>query len=244
MKAIGLGVRCAAFALALGLSVATPTVPVWAAGMPVFDATNYTENLLQAARALEQINNQVKSLQNEAGMLQNMAKNLARIDFPQLDRMTSAMQSIDRLMGQAQGVDFRIDRLDERVRALFPGELQRLLTRDERAGQARARLDSAAAAFRQAMTVQAQVAENARSDAGLLAELAAASQSAEGALQASQAANQLLALSIKQQLQLQNLMATEYRSQSLDRARRMQGEEDGRTAVRRFLDGTGRTARN
>ena len=47
-----------------------------------------------------------------------------------------------------------------------------------------------------------------------LSELAAASQGAVGALQASQAANQLLALAIKQQLQLQNLMASQFRERA------------------------------
>jgi P-type conjugative transfer protein TrbJ len=74
-------------------------------------------------------------------------------------------------------------------------------------------------------------------DAGVLAELAATSQGSVGALQVSQAANQLLALSIKQQLQLQNLMATEFRESAIDRARHAQAEEDGRATTRRFLDG-------
>ena len=46
--------------------------------IPVFDASNYAENVLQAARALAQINNQIQSLQNETVMLQNMAKKIGR----------------------------------------------------------------------------------------------------------------------------------------------------------------------
>ncbi len=41
------------------------------AAWPVFDATNFAQNILQASRALEQINNQIRSLQNQATMLQN-----------------------------------------------------------------------------------------------------------------------------------------------------------------------------
>jgi conjugal transfer/entry exclusion protein len=52
-------------------------------------------------------------------------------------------------------------------------------------------------------------------------------------------ANQLLALSTKQQLQLQNLMAAEFREQSMERARRAQAEIEARAATRRFL-GTGK----
>jgi P-type conjugative transfer protein TrbJ len=227
-----------ALALAAGspLALALPASP--AAAIPVFDSTNYAQNLLQAARALEQINHQIASLQNEAAMLQNMARNLERIDFPQLERLNSAMQRIDGLMDQAQGIDFRIDRLDERIRALFPGDVQRVLSGDQRVREARARLDAAMGAHRQAMGVQAQVVENIREDAGLLEELVG-SQNAVGSLQVSQAANQLLALSISQQFQLQNLMAAEFREASIERARRAQVEAEGRAATRRFL-GTGR----
>jgi P-type conjugative transfer protein TrbJ len=237
MKLILAALACAASALTLGATLALPAAPAAAAGMPVFDATNYAQNLLQAARALDQINNQVKSLQNEASMLQNMARNLATIDFPQLRKISLAMEQIDRLMSEAEGVRFKMEGLDRQVRTLFPGPLKQALTGDQRVLAARAQLDAATAAYRQSIGVQAQVAENVRADAGLLAELAGASQSASGALQVGQAANQLIALSIKQQLQLQNLMAAEFREAALERARRVQAEEDGRAATRRFLDG-------
>lgn len=235
MKAITTALGfAAATALALSGTFALPVAPAPAA-LPVFDPTNYTQNLLQAARALEQINNQVTSLQNEASMLQNMAKNLETIDFPQLQKIKSAMSRIDQLMGQAQAIDFKVDGLDSKVRALFPGALSRALTGDRQVAQARARLDAATTAWRQSMSVQAQVAENVREDAGVLSELAASSQSAVGALAVGQAANQLLALSVKQQLQLQNLMASEFREAAIERARKAQAEEDGRAATRRFL---------
>ena len=222
-----------ALAAAAPAAIALPASP--AAAIPVFDATNYAQNLLQAARALEQINHQIQSLQNEAAMIQNMARNLERIDFPQLERLNSALGRIDGLMGRAQGIDFRIDQLDERVRSLFPGAVERVIGRDQRVAQARARLDAASAGYRQAMGVQAQVVANVREDAELLEELVGRSQGAVGGLQAQQAANQLLALSIKQQMQLQNLMAAEFREASIERARRAQSEAEGRAATRRFL---------
>lgn len=203
--------------------------------MPVFDVTNYSQNLLQAARSLDQINNQLRSLQNEASMLQNMGKNLQSLGFPQIQRITSAMQRIEGLMGEAQALDFKVDGLNEKVRALFPGELQRALSGNEQLAKARARLDAATGAYRQAMRLQAEIAGNVQEDAGVLNELAATSQGAVGALQVGQAANQLMALSVKQQLQVQNLMAAEFRQAALERARKAQAEEDGRAATRRFL---------
>jgi P-type conjugative transfer protein TrbJ len=239
MKAIQAALAATAISAgALTASVALPA-PAAASGLPVFDVTNYAQNLLQAARALDQINNQVKSLQNEASMLQNMAKNLETLDFPQLQRITSAMQRIDRLMGEAQGIEFRVQGLDRQVKSLFPGALGKALTNDQNIAQARAQLDAATAAYRQAMGIQAQVAENVHEDAAILNALAGTSQGAVGALQVGQAANQLLALSVKQQLQLQTLIAAEFRESAIARARRAQAEEDGRAMTRRFLRGPG-----
>lgn len=220
--------------------VALPIAPA-SAQMAVFDGTNYAQNLLQAARALNQVNNQIKSLQNEATMLQNMATNLKTLSFPQLTQLTAAMTRIDQLMSQAQGIRFKVAGLDAQVKGVFPGALGQALTSNQRVAQARAELDAATAAYRQSMTVQAEVAENVQADAGTLSELAASSQSSVGALQVAQAANQLMALSVKQQLQLQNLMASEYRAAAIDRARRAQAEEDGRAVTQRFLNGAGKS---
>ncbi|MEQ7874279.1 P-type conjugative transfer protein TrbJ [Sphingomonas sp. ASV193] len=223
--------------LALPLTAIVPATPA-AAVIPVFDAANYSQNLLSAARALEQINHQLSSLQNEATMLQNMARDLQRIDFPELTQLTGALKQSEQLIDQAKGIDFKVDRLDERLRAMFPGSVDQALRGDERVAQARARLDAAMDGTRRSMEVQANVAGQVREDADLLVALVARSQNASGNLEVSQATNQLLALSAKQQFQLEQLMATEFRSQALDRARRAQDGEEARAATRRFL-GTG-----
>ena len=136
MKRTSLTCAIAAASAAIGGSFALPLAPA-AAQMPVFDAGNYSENLIQAARALEQVNNQVKSLQNEAAALKNMARNLQTIDFPQLQKLKSAMEQVDGLMDQARAIDFKVSGLDRRIGQIFPGELQRALTGDERVSSAR-----------------------------------------------------------------------------------------------------------
>ncbi len=229
----------AGFGLASTAIVATLLIVIpsrtWAQAMPVFDAGNYAQNIIQAARALEQINNQIEALQNQATMLENEARNLKTLSFPQLQQMTASMQQIDGLMGKAQTINFQVDGLDQRVQSLFPGQLQHALTSDERVSNAQSRLNSAILAYQQSITVQAQVAQNVGEDARLLEKLSATSVHSQGALQAQQATNQLLALSVKQQLQLQNLMASEFREQALQRAREVQDEEDARMTTRQFL---------
>src|SRR5438046_637565 len=93
------------------LAAAFTTVTVAFVGMPmtpvnaivVFDPSNYSQNVLTAARTLQQINNQIKSLQNQAQSLTNQARNLSTISFPEIQAITQTLQQIDRLMGQAQG---------------------------------------------------------------------------------------------------------------------------------------------
>ena len=210
-----------------------------AAQIAVFDGSNYAQNILQAARALEQINHQVQSLQNEATMLENMGRNLQTFDFPQLHQMTSALEKIDGLMNQAQAIGFKSGQVDASFKSLFPNAAGGSLSTDQHVADARARLAAAMDSFRHAMDVQAEVVSNIQSDSKLLNDLSGRSQSSVGALQAQQAANQLLALSAKQQMQLQDLLAAEFRSQSIDRAARAQGEADARAATTRFL-GTGK----
>jgi P-type conjugative transfer protein TrbJ len=222
--------------VALGINpLATPA----SAQLSVFDPTNYAQNVLTAARTLTQINNQIQQLQNQAQMLTNMARNLTRIDFPQLQQLQQQLGEIDRLMGQAQGIDFRVDQLDQQFRQLFPRNFDQLLRSDQRVAMARARLDAAMSAYRQTMGVQSRIVDNVRSDAQALAEIVGRSQGAEGSLQAQQATNQLLALTAKQQLQIQNMMAAQFRAQAIDQAERAQVVRESRNASRRFV-GDGR----
>lgn len=90
-------------------------------------------------------------------------------------------------------------------------------------------------AYQHTMTVQAQVAENVAADAPILTTIVSKSQGAEGSLQAQQATNQLLALTAKQQFQIQNMMAAQYRAETIEQARRVQAEIDARAATTKFL---------
>jgi P-type conjugative transfer protein TrbJ len=228
-----------AAALVTAAPAALLLAPAPATAIPVFDPANYAQNLLQAARSLEQINHQIQSLQNEATMIRNQALNLQRLDFPQLGQMNADLQKITQLMGQGQGIGYQASALDRQFLSLFPGTSVNAGGSTAQAAAAKARLDAAMAAFQQTMNVQAQVAENVKQDAATLSQLAAASQGSEGSLQAQQASNQLLALVAKQQLQLQNLLAAAYRAEALENARRVQAESDGRAATLKFL-GSGR----
>lgn len=218
---------------AASLAVAAPQAGH--AAWPVFDASNYAQNVLQAARALEQINNQIQSLQNQAVMLQNMAKHLQRLDYSSLSQITGALYRIDGLMTQAGGLSFDLAQLEDQWRQQYPDSYEATVTASDIAATARQRWQDVMSAFHQTMRVQSQIVENVRTDGQLLRELVTRSQGAVGALQASQATNQLLALSAKQQMQIQTLLAAHYRAEAEDAARKAQAEDAAREMTRRFL---------
>ena len=222
--------RASVFAVTIALGLNSS-----ASARIVFDPTNYAQNLLQAARALEQIQNQVRSLQNEAQMLTNMALNLRQLDITSLGEITGALRRIDRLMARAEGIAFGVQETSAALQRQFPKEYGTAATTDEAVSDALGRWQSAMGAYRHTMTVQAQVVENVQADSATLAELLAASDNAVGSLQVQQATNQLVALSAKQQLQIQNLTAAQYRAQALDEARKAVAEQAARTATDRFL---------
>jgi P-type conjugative transfer protein TrbJ len=223
----------AAFTTATVAFVGMPMTPVNA--IVVFDPSNYSQNVLTAARTLQQVNNQIRVLQNQAQSLTNQARNLSTINFPEIQAITQTLQQIDRLMGQAQGIEFRTFNLDQQFWTAFPQSFNQVLTLDGQVIAARRRLDTEMAAYKQTMGVQAQVVENVEADARTLNDIVSRSQGAEGALQAAQATNQLLALTAKQQFQIQNLMAAQYRAQAIEQAAQAQARSDARGATAKFL---------
>jgi len=206
-----------------------------AAAIPVFDASVYSQALLNASRALAQINNQIQSLQNEATMLQNQARNLKKLDFNSVGQLTGGLQRVDGLMLQAQGIAYNINTTNTRFQNLYPQEYSDAVTSDQMVIDARARWQESMNSYQHTMGVQSQVVQNVQDDRELLQELVSQSQGAEGALQAQQATNQLLALSTKQQLQIQTMMAAQFRAQAAEQARSAASQEQGRAATQKFL---------
>src|SRR5439155_26615779 len=77
--------------------------------MVVYDPSNYAQNVLQAARALQQINNQVTSLQNQTQMLLNQAKNLTSLPYSSLQAIEQSISRTQQLLNQAQRIAYNIN---------------------------------------------------------------------------------------------------------------------------------------
>src|SRR5215217_2544654 len=82
------------------------------AQLVVFDPNNYAQNVLTAARELQQINNQITSLQNQAQMLINQAKNLASLPYSSLQQLEQSIQRTQQLLGQAQRIAYDTKQID------------------------------------------------------------------------------------------------------------------------------------
>jgi type IV secretion system protein TrbJ len=214
----------------LGISV-TPA----AAQLAVFDPTNYAQNILQATRALAQVNNQILQLQHEAQMLQNMATNLKSFNVSSLLKINSDLAAINQLMAQARGIAFTISRTQAALKAQFPTSYALGISTSALATDAQTRWQSAMDAYQQTLIVQSQVNESLQTDATTLNDLLKGSEASEGSLQAAQATNQLLALTAKQQIQIQTLMAAQYRAEALDAARKAQAEAAAKVTTQTFL---------
>jgi P-type conjugative transfer protein TrbJ len=224
--------------LATAMSTATLVMPAQAqlfGGTIVFDPQNYAQNLLTAARELQQVNNEIQSLQNEATMLQNMGKNLSSLNTSQLGTMISALTQISTLMNQGNGIAFNAGATNAAWNSSFPTSYPVGTSSSTLATNAQTRWQEAMAAFQQALQIQAQIVQAVQSDSGTLSSLVNSSQGAVGNLQVSQATNQLLALSAKQQMQIQNLMAAQYRATALDSARNAESEAAAQSEFTTFI---------
>jgi P-type conjugative transfer protein TrbJ len=104
---------------------------------------------------------------------------------------------------------------------------------------AKTRWEEQHAALRRAALLQGQIADGLEGDTRLLGDAMARSRNAAGALEAAQAGNELIALSVKQSLALQGLLAAQHRADTITKARELAAEEEGKQRFKTFL-GNGR----
>jgi len=217
---------------ALTLTIA-PVFPVQA--LTVFDPWNYQQNVLTAVRSLTEINQQVEQLRNEAQMLLRMDLDLIKLTGTISPQLANALSNIEALMARANAIAMQVSETDEAMARLFPNEYDQAISSDDIFRQVKTRWQETLAAYRRSASLQAQISENVNADANLLATLMARSQSSIGNLEVTQAGNELTALGVKQSLQLQQLLAAQYRAETLERARNLASEEEARIRFNSFL---------
>ena len=200
----------------------------------VYDPSNYAQNVLTAARTLEQINNQITSLQNEAQMLINQARNLASLPHSSLQALQQNVQRTQQLLGEAQNLAFEVGQIDQAFQSQY-GNVPLSATDAQLVADARSRWENTVGGLQDAMRVQAGVVGNIDSNRAEMATLVGESQGATGALQATQAGNQLLALQSQQLSDLIAVISANGRADALSEAERATAVEQGRIQRQRFL---------
>lgn len=215
------------------LVLPAPANALFGVGDVVIDPTNLVQNVNTAVNTLEQINNQIRQLQNEAQMLIDSAENLKQLDHTSINELRALLKRIDDLMREGDEITYEVEESERRYEENFP-ESYSDLTNQEIVVRATEQWKLSRSTFGNAIRVQSGIVSSISQSQETLTELVSQSQSATGNLAVSQAGNQLMALSIEQQMHLQQLMAAQYRMVAVEQARRAAIEEQARIRHQRF----------
>ena len=221
----------------LGAVALTPFVPTPAqAQMAVIDPSNLIQNALNAARALQQVNNQVTQITNQIRQLENDARNLTRLGDTFAPDIMAKLREMDDLLNEARGLALKVGETRDALQSLYTGDYRgtNVATRAQAAAR---QVDAARSALQTSLIMQAQVTEQLRADQTTLQSLAVVSANATGALSAQQATNELLAFQAQQAMRLQALLVAESRADALERARQMEAQAQARAQHDHFFSG-------
>jgi type IV secretion system protein TrbJ len=210
--------------------------PVAQAQLPVIDVSNLVQNIMTAARMLQEVNNQITQIQQFLQMLQNQRRNLTSLPFSVVQQLDQSVSQITSLMGQAQGILYSVQNVQSQFQRYYPTTISPSASDAQLLADAQTRWQYSLSTFQHTMEVQAQIVQNLPSDQAQMDALVGQSQGAVGILQATQAGNQLLALQAKQAATIQALLASQARAQAIEQARQAEAEEQAREQYQRFIE--------
>ena len=200
----------------------------------VYDPSNYAQNVLQAARALQQINNQIQQLENQTQSLINQAKHLVSLPYSLVSTITSQIQRTEQLIAQAQRIAYSVSTIDQAFKTNY-GAINLNVSQQQMIAQSQQRWQNSIAGLQDAMRMQATVVGNIPTSRTNVTRLGASSQSASGALQAAQVNNQLLVQISQQLADLIALQAAHSRAQTLIGAANATDQNQGTGQLSTFL---------
>jgi len=218
----------------IAVALASSALP-GTAQLTVFDPVNQQQNLLSAARALQQINNQVRQLQADAQMLSRMDQNLARLKGSLAPDLQRTLDAINGQLRQGNAIALSLKETEMRYARLFPNTPSSSLTSDASLRAAQQRWEEEYASLQRAARLQGAIADGLTADGRLLTQAMDRSRTANGALEVAQAGNELTGLGIKQALSLQSLLAAQQRAETLKAARELANEAEARQRFKAFL---------
>jgi type IV secretion system protein TrbJ len=191
----------------------------------VYDPTNYAQNLLSATRALEQIRNQIRQIDQATAMLRQNPLQLS----PELSQSIGEARA---LFDAAQGLAFEVGQIGEDLRTLYPEtwenfELDAVLAQsDQWLAQSRQSVE-------RAMEAEARAVQSIERTQGRIDQALSSSFQAEGQTGAIQAGNQLLGIQASQLAEIQALLVAQGRALQTERMERIAREQRARDVQRR-----------
>ena len=228
-------IRAALFAGAILLTITVGSTRA-SAQWVVYDPANFSQNVLTAARELQQVNQSIQSLENQATMLVNQARNLTSLPYSGLAQLEQSITQTEQLLGQAQNIAYSVTSINQAFTQNYPQTYPGPMSSQQLLAGAQTRWQNSLAAFQDAMRVQAGAVQNLQSTQTQIGTLISASQSATGALQASQSGNQLTGLQTRQIADLTAVMAAIARAQSLEGARDVENQLQAQQQLTNFLN--------
>ncbi|WP_367899673.1 P-type conjugative transfer protein TrbJ [Xanthomonas oryzae] len=218
---IPLAAKAAAFALAIGAIVSQPAQ----AGIPVIDGSNLTQNIVTAFQQVAAVQKQIQQYQTQLQQYQNMLQNtLAPAAWvwdqaqQTMNKLLQAQDTLSYYKNQAGSLDSYLSRYGDvsyyKTSPCFSGggcstsEMKALQTAQSNGSTAQ---KSANDAVLKAVDMQQQTLT---SDAANLRSLQSQATSAQGQMQAIQAANQLASAQNNQLLQIRGMLAAQAAAQA------------------------------
>lgn len=201
--------------------------------LTVYDPTNHTENLATKLQMIEQVKNSAQQLQNDIKNLQKLDPSELQLS---LNYIQETIQDLNRLREQTDAIGTEYDTLMAEWDEANPDyEEWNGIDGSRYAEQADKLRDKWSKALLQALTAQsiASPSEQLKTD-DAMERLLNASQNADGAMGALQAANQLTALMITEQQKMQTIMADSMRSQSMYYEQMIDAQNRARQQNERF----------
>lgn len=180
------------------------------AQVPVFDPSNFSQNILQAIRALKSNINEAKMIANEVEMLSNDVKNLTKLPYSTVHELETQFQSLFSEMGKVHGLVDDLTNLQNEYERLYP---EFSLMEDKIEGRAISQLTSqwleeSRNSMLKASLTGAKVLSDLPSAQSRVERLVTDSSNAVGILQAAQAGNEISAMVVGNLTNLNAQLAT------------------------------------
>jgi type IV secretion system protein TrbJ len=228
-------VRALLVASVAAAAIASESLPALAQYI-VYDPTNFSQNVLTAARELQQVNNEIQSLENEATMMINQARNLASLPYSAVAQLEASILRTEQLLTQAQRIAYSVTTINQAFTQVYPQGYSTATPNAQLLADAQTRWQNARAAYQDSMNVQAGVVQNLDNARAQISALITASQGAAGALQAAQSGNQLMGLMATQLADVTAVITAMARAQSIDGAGRLETQAQAQQQMQNFLN--------